>query len=1100
MEKHQFLLGDWLIDSTTNSLQLGKTKKSIEPKAMDVLLLLCQQAGTVISADDIVNQCWPEGPVGDNPLHKTITQLRRALGDKASAPFFIETIRKRGYRIIAPVQFVSSEQTRASETDWQGGSPFPGLKAFSTADSQIYFGRHELVQRLLTRLADHCIRKRPFSLIIGPSGSGKSSLIHAGVLPKLLDKKSGSGIYALDYVSIDMSDLTPKDLIKELAASMLDWDSSDKPVFEGESADSLSTLMLDNPEHVAQLAKKGIKAAGDIDRVAFPCFAIVIDRLEVYLTTNAVDDAEKNRVFAALEALSQSCAFMVLLVSRNDFYPLLANFPTLMRNKDRGAHFDVTPPTSGELSQMIRLPAIAAGLEWEQDDKSTITLDDTILADASLQPDCLPLLQYTLQELYMQRSGNLLLHDTYHKLGGIDGAIGQRAEQRYDAMPKNVQHALQHVLPLIVQITEDGRNLTSRTAGWDELEDDSHITFVELMVESRLFVSELHQNKPCFKVAHEAVLRRWYRVQDWLKQHQSALVSKRRLEQQTKQWLDDEQSQAFLLTEGKPLSDAVALLADGSVKLSDNERDLIAASQKRQKQKRLLTRMTVSALACLSVISFCAMLFSFESQNLAERKRLEAENLMGFMIGDFANTLRNVKRMDLLEGISNQAISYVENAQQHSGNGLFNITQPSASFELRFQHALSLQAMAEVRFYRDDIDTAKSHYEDADRRLRALLDEQPNNTALLKAAGANAFWLGHIAYESSNSAEAQQAMQQYLMLSKTLLSLSPHDADAVLEVAYAYNSLGSIAHKEYKFQMALAHFQQSLSYKENYATKAQDTVLAEIYIADTYSWIASSHLHQGDIENATISIAKAVTELSSLLKQSPDNAAIIEAYTYTLVRQAEIKQLSGDYNAAIDILKTAHNALAIALRQDPNNSAWKTDEITISATLLTLSTHNDVSIDQDVVTEHERTVRKYLQEKPESISFQLHYIEYLQNAGKWEASSKALDILLALPKSEDLLNPQTIYTSNNEQVINVHIALIKQATQSNMEENIASQCKSLLSYSHELTQVTSKPNYFIAYAFAAQCLGLHEELEQTLMKINSMDAAFPPFLQNNKST
>ncbi|WP_421131887.1 winged helix-turn-helix domain-containing protein [Alteromonas sp. A079] len=1100
MEKHQFLLGDWLVDSTSNSLHLGKTKKNVEPKAMDVLLLLCQQAGTVISADDLVEQCWPEGPVGDNPLHKTITQLRRALGDKASAPIFIETIRKRGYRVIAPVQFVSSEQTRASETDWQGGSPFPGLKAFSPAESQIYFGRHELVQRLLTRLADQCSRKRPFSLIIGPSGSGKSSLIHAGVLPKLLDKKSGSSVHTIDYVSIDMSDVTPKAIIEEIAASMLDWDIGDKPVFEGESTHSLTTLLLNNPEHVVLLAKKSIKAAGDTKLAAFACFTIVIDRLEAYLTTNAVDKAEKNTVFAVLETLSQSGVFMLLLVSRNDFYPLLANFPALMRNKDRGAHFDVTPPTSGELSQMIRLPAIAAGLEWEQDDKSTITLDDTILADASLQPDCLPLLQYTLQELYMQKNGNTLLHDTYQKLGGIDGAIGQRAEQRYDAMPQNVQNALQHVLPLIVQITEDGRNLTSRTAGWDELEDDSHIAFVELMVESRLFVSELHQSKPCFKVAHEAVLRRWHRVQDWLKQHQSALVSKRRLEQQTKQWIDDQRSQAFLLTEGKPLSDAVALLADGSVKLSDNEKGLIAASQKKQKQKKLLKRTTVGALACLTVISFCAMLFSFELQKLAERKRLEAEDLMGFMIGDFANTLRSVKRMDLLEGISNQAISYVENAQQQSNSGLFNVTQPSASFELRFQHALSLQAMAEVRFYRDDIDTAKSHYEDADRRLAALLDEQPNNTELLKAAGVNAFWLGHIAYEANRSVEAQRAMQQYLTLSKALLSLLPDDADAVLEVAYAYNSLGSLAYKEYNFNVALAHFQQSLSYKEKYAAKAQDTILAETYIADTYSWVASSQLNQGDITNATVSISNAVAILSALLQQSPNNAAIVEAYTYTLVRHAEIMQLSGKYKAAIDTLMKAHDILAIALRQDPNNSAWKTDEIKISAALLTLSTNADVNIEKHVVTEHERNVREYLREKPESITFQLHHIRYLQNAGKWQASRQALDAVLALPASSDLLAAKTIYTNNNERVINLHIALIRQAFEENMENSDTTRCKSLLRYSNELIKVSSKPNYHIAYAYAAQCVGLHDDVEKTLRTINAMDAVFPPFLHNNKST
>ncbi len=99
----QFYLGDWQVEPSSNTLRLGKFKRTIEPKAMDVLLLLCQQAGEVVSADDIVRQCWPNSPVGDNPIHKTITQLRKALDDKASDPLFIESITKRAYRVIADV-------------------------------------------------------------------------------------------------------------------------------------------------------------------------------------------------------------------------------------------------------------------------------------------------------------------------------------------------------------------------------------------------------------------------------------------------------------------------------------------------------------------------------------------------------------------------------------------------------------------------------------------------------------------------------------------------------------------------------------------------------------------------------------------------------------------------------------------------------------------------------------------------------------------------------------------------------------------------------------------------------------------------------------
>ena len=185
--KQQFYLGQWRVDVSSNTLSQGKTKKSIEPKAMDVLLLLCQQKGLVVSADEIVAQCWPNAPIGDNPVHKAITNLRRALGDKAAAPSYIETIRKRGYRVVAEVQFIDDEQSKAVEGKWVDTSPFVGLSAFSSNESQVFFGRDALVRDLISKAAELFNRQRPFMLVLGPSGSGKSSLIHAGFLPKLLN-------------------------------------------------------------------------------------------------------------------------------------------------------------------------------------------------------------------------------------------------------------------------------------------------------------------------------------------------------------------------------------------------------------------------------------------------------------------------------------------------------------------------------------------------------------------------------------------------------------------------------------------------------------------------------------------------------------------------------------------------------------------------------------------------------------------------------------------------------------------------------------------------------------------------------------------------
>ena len=94
MHQSPFYLGDWQVTPASNCIQCAEKVTQLEPKAMDVLLYLCLQKGDMVTSDELLNQCWQNIEVGDNPLHKTITQLRKALGDKASSPQYIETIRK----------------------------------------------------------------------------------------------------------------------------------------------------------------------------------------------------------------------------------------------------------------------------------------------------------------------------------------------------------------------------------------------------------------------------------------------------------------------------------------------------------------------------------------------------------------------------------------------------------------------------------------------------------------------------------------------------------------------------------------------------------------------------------------------------------------------------------------------------------------------------------------------------------------------------------------------------------------------------------------------------------------------------------------------
>ncbi len=1088
MINQQFYLGDWLVEPSSNTLQLGKTKRTVEPKAMDVLLLLCQQTGDVVSADDIVAQCWPESVVGDNPIHKTITQLRKALDDKASAPIYIETIRKRGYRVIADVQFIDDDQSKAANTDWEGQSPFPGLSAFSADESSIFYGRNAAVRQLLTRLSEQFSRKRPFTLIIGPSGSGKSSLIHAGLLPRLLSDKGANGVHGLDYASIDFADVASSQVLNEIAAYMLDWDVNDTPLFDGYSTDKLARWLLTAPEEVATHIQNALTVLSDT--AAHTCFVLVLDRLEAYLSCQKTSFADKAKIFDILEVLSNSNTCLIILACRNDFYPLVADYPVLMRGKDRGAHFDLLPPSAAELSQMIRLPSVAAGLKWEEDTESGAALDDIILTDAATQPDCLPLLQYTLQELYLQRKDNILLQEAYKELGGIEGAIGHKAESIYQGLAENVKQAINAVLPLVVSMADEGKNLASRTAQWSELKSEEEKQFVEEMVEQRLFVSQLHQDIPCFRVAHEAVLRRWSRVSEWLAQHQSALVIRNRLTNQTAQWLSDNKNKAFLLSEGKPLSDAESLLSTYRYTLTDDERLYIKASQRNVNKIRWIKRITVSALAFLTVVSLASTYRSQQSEMLAERKRVEAENLMGFMIGDFADKLRSVKRMDLLEGISEQALTYVTKSQEQSSDGLFTPKLPPASFELRFQHALSLQAVAEVRYYRDDEATAKATYEEAEIRLNELLAEQPEHFELLKAAGANAFWLGQIAYSSNQLDIAFAYLKQYLQFSESMYKLQPENEDALIEVAYATSSLGSLSFKQFEFENALSFFKQSLEFKELHSNIIGQTASTESSIADTNSWIASTLINQGNISEALEILTQTNNRLWQLLESNSGNAEVMETLYFILIHTSEYNSYLGKFDVSISNLIQAKAIIKSILSQDPENSKWIEHADLVEMMLAVYSYENGNQYVPDLSQDYIL--------KLSDVTTLLHYVRYLQLNERWTEASSILarvefvdNTLLSLETNNKTLNKSRIDTS-----VAYLVATIEQHINSSDARALTSICLKLNSLTKTALEKSKDPSLLVHYYLSSKCIDPNIPLSDEHRLLTQLGIKFPTLLLN----
>jgi DNA-binding winged helix-turn-helix (wHTH) protein len=1078
-----FFIGDWQVTPESNSLRYNDLIKHIEPKAMDVLLLLCQQVDRVLSADDIADQCWGNADIGDNPVHKAINQLRKAFDDKPSQPKYIETIRKRGYRIVAELNFPLNDELKAQQSEWQGASPFPGLSAFEPDDAQVFFGRNQQVSTLLERVSKQVNFGRAFCLILGPSGSGKSSLINAGVLPKLLEKQGYDGIGVLSHTSLDLADVAPQRLLIDLASAMLDWDIAEQPVFDGLSADSLAMQIQNDIDGVIAQCKQAL------NQIATPYvhghFFIFIDRLEVLLSSPLFSDEEREKFLVIVETLATSDSILVFSACRNDFYPLVVHHSSLMAGKDNGAHFDLMPPQRSELNQMIRLPAVAANLSWSKDPYNETPLDEVLCAEAASNPDSLPMLQYTLQELYLQRSDNgELLHSVYQNLGGIEGSIGKKAEEVYQQLPTEQQKKLAYVLSLLVTLNPDGETITSRAARWSQLSNESETAFVQAMVNSRLFVSHLQNNEPCFSLAHEALLRRWPRANEWISTHQDSLQIKSRLQQLAQRWLSEGKHSAYLLAHGKPLQEAQSLKHNSVFVLDENEQALITASVKRVNAKRWFRRATFAVLCLLTVTAGLMSIKSQQAEAFAQQKRLDAESLLGFMVGEFADKLRSVKRMDLLDGISNKALEYFSQQDaEFEDRGLFSLSDPALNFKARFQHAQTLGAMGEVAYSRAKNDEASQAFTSAKAILDKLYMKQPENLELLKTLGANAFWLGQLAYDQSDFNAAQPLFESYRVYSEHMNVLEPDNVDGWIELSYAHNTLGSLYLKQQAYSTAKSAFESSLELKRKAQTQRSLDISLRTDLADTLSWLATTEQHLGNLY-ATLDLHKqGKQELLSALSFRQNDANILESLAYSFWHQAKILNFLGEYSESNANASRSIKIIHSLLEQDPNNEFWQAYLIRTQLMQL-LQAGNLGSEDADSLN----SIVGSLFAKPARSSMTLvdmtSVISFYQEKELWQQSA---DILAQTESAfADYVLSNNIDSDYTLSLTKLKLAEAAQYIQLNLIEENHLACNEALELLKPLLVNSQNIEYLLPFAQAHNCIGTLSKIPDEVNLLRSL--------------
>ncbi|MBB3193198.1 nSTAND1 domain-containing NTPase [Roseateles terrae] len=943
-EATRFLLGDWLVDVAARRLVRGDQSVSLEPRPMAVLTALCRQPGVVMSAETLLTTCWPGETLGDNPVHKVVAGLRKALDDSASAPRYIETIRKQGYRVVAPIGVLSAMGTRSHEGGWRGDSPFCGLEAFDEDHAAVFFGRDDAVASLQQRLAAQWRRRWPLVVLLGPSGSGKTSLVQAGLLPALrgqgvaarqaMPALQAGGLSICASASVDLATLGELDPWSALAGGLLDWEQDGQPLLSGHSISSLGHLLRDRPEEVIRLLDIALRAMEPVGASAASLAPpngprqpplLVLDRLEAVLKgggTDRIDRAAGGNsappadFIATLHALVASGRMVVLALCRNDFYPALAQHPTLMRDKEQGAHMDLAPPDAEALAQMIRLPARAAGLVFGSDASGLNRLDDRLSSDAMQAPDALPLLQYTLQALYLNRApGDVLSWDAYEAMGRLEGAIGRHAEAVLAGLPPSRQEALGLLLPRIVSLSSEDASPTSRWAAAASLGDDDERALAEAFVDARLLVADHVAGATGFRVAHEALLRQWPRVTAWVAQHRATLALRDELRHWLQRWLSGGEAAPLLLPGGGLLWQASRALRESPSLFAADEQRFIGDSLRRLRLQRRLRWVGTALVALLAAVAVVAAIAYGRQARLAADRERQSQRLASFMLGDLADQLRPIGKLSLLTRIGEQGVRLLAPAD---GAG----ESPAESL----QRAKALVVIGEVNSSRGKGRTDVA-LEALDAARRLLLDHPPTPEVDLadyyKTLGASAFWMGQMALDAGDGRSAMRWFDAYRQACVTWREALPEDATAQMEWGYAVNSLGSTAFQQADWAEAQRWFEQALKQKREALERQPDSRTIRASVGASEVWLAKVALVRGDPRSALVRLDTARNIHLELLRMDPDERSRDRQVAVIDLRRADAIRAMGREDVAVATMRAAVQRIEASVAQDPDNDYWR---------------------------------------------------------------------------------------------------------------------------------------------------------------------------------
>jgi tetratricopeptide (TPR) repeat protein len=826
-------------------------------------------------------------------------------------------------------------------------NPYKGLDVFNVKDKPLFFGRDNINQTILEQL-----KHQPLIVLIGSSGSGKSSLIQAGIC----------------------ANLSPNDWYYTQPCHFGKYPLSNlQSILEMDSAISNEDDLINAIQQLVQIHHKRL--------------LLIIDPFEELFVQNDQETQKKviEILLKTLQYFHHEPVFRMLIGIRADFFELF---------KTAFTDYPVTwlpSLTKQQFIEIIEEPAKQTGLNLESG------LTDRIITDLGFSEKSksdeitnrlglLPLIEFALSKLFDEsKQQGKLTHENYRKIHGVNGALIEHIKSQLNQLNSEEQVELPRLLLSLISIKEEGFGRQKRfIADLDELQRQ----LAQKLITARLLVS--HQES--VELAHEALIQHWEELQGWITKYKEFKQWQQKLQQAVQDWQLNHQENTDLWR-GARLNEAELKIKGYEHWLSSIEKAFIQASivlrqtelLTKQRQQRRLKLLTSVAL----IIAIVAGFFYWqaeEQKDIANQQRdlaLEAVNTLTY--GNIEKLLNIAGTRQYILPIFEQNIQTLDaiyalepdqnEAQREKSVNLNNIgdmwlvlgdTQKALQAYQQMNEILEKLAAADPLNSESQRDLSVSYSRLGDVQLRLGQTEQalqayqqsieidkklaaadPLNSQSQRDLSVSFNKLGNVQLELGKTEQALQAYQQGLEVAKKLAAADPLNSESQRDLSVSFNKLGNVQLELGKTEQALQAYQQGLQIREKLAAADPLNSESQRDLSVSYSKLGDVQLRLGQTEQALQAYQQGLEVAEKLATADPLNSQSQRDLSVSYSKIAEVYLKTKQLNEALSWYQKSLALDEKLLEQDPQNQTLK----------------DDVKIDQRQIAKVKQQMEESAQEK-----------------------------------------------------------------------------------------------------------------------------------------